>query len=67
MVLDETYENIWEEKENEWQPYVKNDALSTGFRYAKYWKEMGELTRFGMKKSRTLPSIAKKFFYQFKR
>ena len=31
----ETYEDTWEARENEWLPYVKNDVLSTAFRYAR--------------------------------
>ena len=28
---DEIFEDNWEEKENEWLPYLKNDVLSTAF------------------------------------
>ena len=59
---DEIYEDNWEEKENEWLPYLKNDALSTAFSYARYSKGMEELTGFGMKNSLTLPSLANKYF-----
>ena len=59
---DEIYENTWEEKENEWLPYVKNDVLSTAFCYARYTMGMEELTNFGMKNSLTLPSLANKLF-----
>ena len=59
---DEIFEDNWEEKENEWLPYLKNDVLSTAFSYAKYSKGMEELTRFGMKNSLTLPSLASKYF-----
>ena len=59
---DEIYEDTWEEKENEWLPYVKNDVLSTAFCYARYTMGMEELTGFGMKNSLTLPSLANKFF-----
>ena len=59
---DEIYENTWEEKENEWLPYVKNDVLSTAFCYARYTMGMEELTEFGMKNSLTLPSLANKYF-----
>ena len=42
MEHDEFYEDTWEEKENEWLPYVKNDVLSTAFCYNRYtiggWK-----------------------------
>ena len=59
---DETFEDNWKEKENEWLPYLKNDVLSTTFSYARYSKGMEELTGFGMKNSLTLPSLAKKYF-----
>ena len=59
---DEIYEDTWEAKESEWLPYVKNDVLSTAFRYARYTKVMKELTGFGMKNSLTLPSSADKYF-----
>ena len=59
---DEIFEDNWEEKENEWLPYLKNDLLSTAFSYARYSKGMEELTEFGMKNSLTLPSLANKYF-----
>ena len=59
---DEIYEDNWEEKENEWLPYLKNDVLSTAFSYARYSKGVEELTGFGMKKSLTLPSLGNKYF-----
>ena len=59
---DEIFEDNWEEKEYEWLPYLKNDVLSTAFSYARYSKGMEEFTRFGMKNSLTLPSLATKFF-----
>ena len=59
---DEIYEDTWEEKENDWLPYVKNDVLSTAFCYARYTTGMAELTEFGMKNSLTLPSLANKYF-----
>ena len=34
------FEDNWEEKENEWVPYLKNDVLSTVFPYARYSKGM---------------------------
>ena len=59
---DEIFEDNWEEKGNEWLPYLKNGVLSTAFSYARYWKGMEELTGFGMKNSSTLPSLANKYF-----
>ena len=37
---DEIFEDIWEEKDNEWLPYLKNDVLSTAFSNARYAKAM---------------------------
>ena len=59
---DETYEDTWEAKENEWLPYVKIDVLSTAFCFARYTMGMEEFKTFGMKNSLTLPSLANKFF-----
>ena len=59
---DEIFEDNWEEKENEWLPYLQNDVLSTAFSYARYSKRMEELTEFGMENSLTLPSLANKYF-----
>ena len=59
---DEIYEDTWEEKENEWLPYVRNDVLSTAFCYTRYTMGIEELNGFGMKNCLTLPSLANKFF-----
>ena len=59
---DEIYEDTWEEKENEWLPYVKSDVISTAFCYARYTMGMEEKTGFDMKNSSTLPSLANKHF-----
>ena len=59
---DEIYEDTYEAKENECLPYVKNDVLSTAFCYTKYTMYMEELTKFGIKNSLTLPSLANKYF-----
>ena len=59
---DEYYEDKWEEKENEWLPYPKNDVLSTAFACARYAEGMEDLTGFGMKNCLTLTSLANKFF-----
>ena len=58
---DEVFEDTWEDKENEWLPYVKNDVLSTAFCYARYTMGMEELTGFGMKNSLSSPSLANIF------
>ena len=59
---DEIYEVTWEEKENQWLPYSRNDVLAIAFCYARYTVGMEELTGFGMKKSLTLPSLANEKF-----
>ena len=59
---DEIYGETWEDKENEWLPYLKNDVLSTVFSYARYVKGMEEVTKFGVKSGLTLPSLAKNTF-----
>ena len=58
---DEIDEDNWEQKENEWLLYLKNDVLSTAFCYVRYTMAMEELTGFGMKNSLTLPSLPNKF------
>ena len=45
----EFFEDNWEEKENEWMPYLKTDVLSTAYSYARYAKRMEEPTAFGKK------------------
>ena len=62
MEHDESYEDTWERKENEWLPNVKNDVLSTAFCYARYTMGMEELTEFSLKNSLNLPSLANKKF-----
>ena len=62
MEHDEIYEDNWEEKEYERLHYVKNDVLSTAFCYAKYVMGMEELSKFIMKNSLTLPSLANNYF-----
>ena len=62
MDHDEIFEDTWEDKENEWLPYLKNNMLSTAFSCARYGKRMGELTGFGLKNILTLPSSANKYF-----
>ena len=51
MHYDEFYENTWEDNENEWLPYLKNDVLSTAFSCAIYRKGMEDITGFGMENS----------------
>ena len=58
----EIYEDTWEDKGNEWLPYLENDVLSKAFSYARNSKGMEKETGFGMKNSSTLPSLANKCF-----
>ena len=53
---------IWEEKKNIRLPFLKNDALSSAFNYARFIKDMQVLTRFGMKISLILPNLDNKYF-----
>ena len=62
MEHDEIFENIWEEKENDWLPCIKNDVLSTAFCYSGYVLGKEELTIFSMKNSLTLPYLANNYF-----
>ena len=60
------FEDTREAKEHEWLPYVKNDLLSTIFCFARCTLGMDELTNFARKNSLTLPSLAKKYFNNFR-
>ena len=62
LELNEIYEDTWEEKKSEGISYLKNDVLSTAFSYARYAKGKEEFTRFVMKNSLILPSLANKYF-----
>ena len=56
------YEDTWEDKENEWIAYLKNDVLSTASSYARSSKVLENLTGFRMKNLTTLPSLANMYF-----
>ena len=58
MDHDEIFDGFWENKENEWLPYLQIDVLSAVFSYARHTKGTENLTTFGMKNSLTLPSSA---------
>ena len=49
-------------KKDEWLPYVKNDVLCTAFSYARYCREMEEVTGFSMKDCLSAPGIGWKNF-----
>ena len=59
---EEIDEDTWEDEKHEWLPYHKKNVLSNAFSYARYSKGMKENTRFEMKNSLTLPSLANRFF-----
>ena len=62
MDHDEIFEDTWEDEENEWLLFLKDDVLSAAVTYVTYSKGMEELTRFGMKYLITLPNLANKNF-----
>ena len=47
--------NIYQDKINEWLPYVKNDVLCTAFSYTRDVKALEEITGFSMKDCLSLP------------
>ena len=49
-------------KRKTWLPYLKNNALSTAFNYARFIEGMEELATFGKKNSLTLQNLANKYF-----
>ena len=55
------YQN-YEDKINEWLPYVKNDVLCTAFSYATYIKAMEGITNFSRKGCLSLPGLGLKCF-----
>ena len=62
MDHNEVYGHNYEDKINEWLPYVKNDVLCTAFSYARYIKAMEEITGFSMKDCLSLPVLGWKYF-----
>ena len=54
--------NNYKDKIDDWLPYVKNDVLCTAFSYARYIKDMQEITGFSMKDSLSLPGLGLKYF-----
>ena len=51
----EIYEDTWEDKRDEWLPYLKMDVLSLAFIYARYTMNMEQITNFGMKNCLSFP------------
>ena len=62
MDHDEVDGNNYEDKKDEWLPYVKQDVLCTAFSYARYIKAMEEITGFGMKDCLSVPGPGWKNF-----
>ena len=54
--------NNWRDNKDEWLPYVKNDVLCTSYSYARYNKNMEEITGFSMKDCLSLPGLGWKIF-----
>ena len=52
----------YEDKKDEYLPYVKNDVVCTALRYAGYCKAMVEITGFSMKDCLSAPGLGWKFF-----
>ena len=62
MNHDDIDGNIWRDKKDEWLPFVKNDVLCTSYFYARYNKNMEEITGFSMKDCLSLPGLGWKYF-----
>ena len=62
MNHDEIDGKNYEDKIDEWLPYVKNDVMCTAFSYARYIKAMEEITKFSMKDCLSLPGLGLKYF-----
>ena len=58
MKHDEIYEGLWEVRENEWLPYVKNDVKSTACCYAIY-KGYGRINNFWYEKQFNFTKLSK--------
>ena len=52
----------YQDKIDEWLPYVKNDVLCSAFSYARYIRAMEEITGFSMKDCLSLPGLGLKYF-----
>ena len=52
----------YNDKKDEWLPYVKNDVLCTAYSYARYIKATEEITGFSMKDCLSLPGLGWKYF-----
>ena len=57
MDHDEVDYDNYEDKIDEWLPYVKNDVLCTAFCYARFRKAMEETTGFSMKDCLSAPGL----------
>ena len=62
MNHDDIDANNYKDKKDIWLPYVKNDVLCTAYCYARYCKNMEEITKFSMKDCLSLPGLGWKYF-----
>ena len=62
MDHDDIDEHNYKDKKDIWLPYVKNDVLCTAYSYARYIKNMEEITGFSMKDCLSLPGLGWKYF-----
>ena len=62
MNHDEITADNYKDKKDIWLPYVKNDVLCTAYSYARYIKDMEEITGFSMKDCLSLPGLGWKYF-----
>ena len=62
MNHDEIAADNYKDKKDIWLPYVKNDVLCTAYCYARYCKNMEELTKSSMKDCLSLPGLGWKYF-----
>ena len=62
MNHDDIDANNYKDKKDIWLPYVKNDVLCTAYSYARYIKDMEEITGFSMKDCLSLPGLGWKNF-----
>ena len=62
MDHNEIYEDTWECKRREWEPYLKMDILSLAFIYARDSMNMSSITGFRMKDCLSLPSLGWKHY-----
>ena len=62
MNHEETDENTWRDKKDEWVDYVKKDVFCTAFSHARYSKAMEQISGFSMKDCLSLPGLGCRYF-----